>query len=78
MDINSIYLANPNKRRHLELLPLIINNDDTCYFYNGIDDETGKARYCSYHNKDKAEIFVNPPPKLVNLQEMLNQTDSYN
>ena len=78
MDSNSIYLANPNKRRHLELLPLIINNDDTCYFYNGIDDETGKARYCSYHNKDKAEIFVNPPPKLVNLQEMLNQTDSYN
>ncbi|NLU03555.1 MAG: ATP-binding domain-containing protein, partial [Methanothermobacter sp.] len=78
MDSNSIYLANPNKRRHLELLPLIINNDDTCYFYNGIDDETGKARYCSYHNKDKAEIFVNPPRKILNLQEMLNPTDPYN
>lgn len=70
MDSSRIYLVTEHKRDHMELLPLIINVDDICYFYNGRDDETGQARYCSYHHTERAELLV-PFDGLETVQKIL-------
>lgn len=58
MDNTKIYLANRNKKTHLEILPLLIDIDNSCYFYNGKDFHTGMARYCSYHNSKEPEKLL--------------------
>ncbi|WP_281774227.1 hypothetical protein [Methanobacterium formicicum] len=58
MDKSKIYLAHENQRKPVEMLPFMINIDKACYFYNGRDYETGKARYVSYHYHEKPEILV--------------------
>ncbi|MFU2191995.1 UvrD-helicase domain-containing protein [Methanobacterium sp. MZD130B] len=58
MDNTKIYLANRNKKTHLEILPLIIDIENSCYFYNGKDFQTGMARYCSYHNSNEPEALL--------------------
>ncbi len=58
MDNTKIYLANKNKKTHLEILPLIIDIENSCYFYNGKDFKTGMARYCSYHNSKEPEMLL--------------------
>ena len=58
LDNSKLYLATSSKKDHLELLPLFINVDDVCYFYNGKNEETGLARYNSYHYDREPEILV--------------------
>ncbi|MFA0847162.1 MAG: UvrD-helicase domain-containing protein [Methanobacterium formicicum] len=58
MDNTRIYLTNKNKKTHLEILPLLIDVDNSCYFYNGKDFKTGMARYCSYHNSKEPEMLL--------------------
>lgn len=58
MDNSKIYLANRHKKTNLELLPLIIDVDNSCYFYNGKDFKTGLARYTSYHNSKEPELLL--------------------
>lgn len=58
LDKSKIYLAYKNQRKPVELLPFLINIDNVCYFYNGQDYDTGKARYVSYHYHEKPEILL--------------------
>lgn len=58
MDNSKIYLVNRNKKTHLEILPLLIDIDNSCYFYNGKDFQSGMAKYCSYHNSKEPEILL--------------------
>lgn len=71
MDSLKIYLINRNKRDPLELLPLIMFIDEVCYFYNGKDFETGKARYNSYYNEEESEKLISIE-KIHNLTKLIN------
>lgn len=70
MDNSWIYLVNPNEKIHLQLLPLVIDIDDNCYYYNGKDYETGQARYSSYHNNKEPEILM-PMEKMNKFIELI-------
>ena len=71
MDNSKIYLTNINKNSNLELISIIINVDNSCYFYNGKDYHTGLARYCSYHNSKEPELLL-PMEKLGSFISMVN------
>lgn len=70
MDKTKIYLAHKNQRKPVELLPFVINIDGACYFYNGRDYDTGKARYVSYHYHEKPEILI-PMDKIYHVIALL-------
>lgn len=72
LDKDKIYLFTKNKTKALELLPLIKFNEETCYFYNGKDFNSAKARYSSYHNDKEPEIQV-PSYVLSELFNLLQQ-----
>ncbi len=58
LDTGKIYLVNKNQRKPVEILPFILNIDAACYFYNGRERDSGKARYVSYHYNEEPEISV--------------------
>lgn len=58
MDKTKIYLVSKNQMYPLELLPFIIVKNEICYYYNGRDYESKKARYVSYYHSEEAEILV--------------------
>jgi len=70
MDKTKIYLAHKNQRKPVELLPFVINIDGACYFYNGRDYDTSKARYVSYHYHEKPEILI-PMDKIYHVISLL-------
>lgn len=67
LDKSRIYMVTKNKRKPLELLPLIRVKDEVCYFYNGKNQHNGLSRYVSYYNEAKAEISLPEDEKLVGL-----------
>lgn len=67
LDKSRIYMITTNKRKPLELLPLIRLKDDVCYFYNGKNQNDGMAQYVSYYEQDKAEISLPEDPNLIGL-----------
>lgn len=67
LDKSRVYMVTKNKRKPLELLPLIKVKNDVCYFYNGKNQHDGLSRYVSYYNEDKAEISLHEDENLVGL-----------
>lgn len=70
MDNNRLYMVNPNKKRPLKILPLIQIINDIAYYYNGMEN-TGVARFNSYHNNQSPEKSI----ELQNLNDLTRLLD---
>lgn len=58
LDNSRIYLATKNKKKHMELLPLILFEEDICYFINDKNVHTGYYTYICYNNDQQPSIEV--------------------
>jgi len=76
MDKNKVYMITKNKRMPIELLPLIMVQNDICYYYNGKDYENDQARYCSYHYEREPELY-DSMDKLSDLISLFEPIESY-